>query len=51
MHLNAIFVGCRSDREGNFKITFEISPQNAAKAAELALMVNRELALTVTEIE
>lgn len=47
--VNAIVVGSRTDREGNSKITFEIAPQEHAKAAAIAMATNKMLVLKVSE--
>lgn len=47
--VNAIVIGSRTDREGNSKITFEIAPQEHAKAAAIAMATNKMLVLKVAE--
>jgi len=47
--VKATVCGSRTDREGNAKLTFEISPEDQAKASAIAMCVNKVLVLTVEE--
>jgi len=49
IRVTAIVHASSTDREGNTKLTFDVPPQDHAKAAAIAMCVNTLLELTVEE--